>query len=106
MPSEEIELMRSQRDAWAVRLGNARTLPRELETERRYTFVPDRFRHMRTPTLLLVGASSPARELRNAMGVAAELPDARVVTLAGQQHVAMHTAPELFVDEVVRFLEQ
>ena len=105
MPHEEIELLRSQ-EAWAVRLTNARTLPRELKTEERYTFAPDRFAQMRTPTLLLVGGDSPSRELRNAEGVAAALPDARVVVLAGQQHVAMHTAPELFVAEVVRFLEQ
>jgi hypothetical protein len=32
------------------------------------------------------------------------LPDARVVALAGQQHAAMYTAPDLFVGEVTRFL--
>lgn len=106
MPLEEIELLRSQHDAWAVRLSNARTLPRELKTEERYTFVPERFRHVRAPTLLLVGADSPPRELRNANGVAHALPDARVVMLAGQQHLAMYTAPELVVAEVVRFLER
>jgi pimeloyl-ACP methyl ester carboxylesterase len=38
--------------------------------------------------------------------VAAALPDARVVVLPGQQHAAMYTAPEIFVREVVRFLEE
>jgi pimeloyl-ACP methyl ester carboxylesterase len=61
---------------------------------------------MRTPTLLLVGSDSPPRELENAGGVADGLPDARVVLLPGQQHAAMHTAPEVFVREVVRFLEE
>ena len=105
MPAAEIELLRAQRDAWAVRLANARTLPRELATEESYTFARDRFRNMRTPTLLLVGGDSPGRELRNAEGVAAALPDARVVTLSGQQHLATYTAPDLFVREVIRFLE-
>jgi hypothetical protein len=29
MPAHEVELLRSQSDAWIVRLSNARTLPRE-----------------------------------------------------------------------------
>lgn len=106
MPPEEIELLRSQRDAWAVRLANARTLPRELRTEERYTFAPERCRILRTPTLLLVGGDSPPRELENARGVADALPDARVVVLPRQQHAAMYTAPEVFVRGVVRFLEE
>ena len=35
--------------------------------------------------------------------LAASLPCARVVTLAGQGHVAMLTAPELFTTEVLEF---
>jgi pimeloyl-ACP methyl ester carboxylesterase len=96
MPTEEIELLRSQGDAWAVRLANAATLPRELRVEQGYTFKPERFQQMQTPTLLLVGSDSPRRELENAKGVADALPDARVVVLPGQQRAAMYTAPELF----------
>ena len=61
---------------------------------------------MRTPTLLLVGGDSSPREMQNANGVAEALPNAEAVVLPGQQHVAMHTAPGLFVREVVRFLDQ
>lgn len=105
MPTEELELLRSQRDAWAVRLGNAPSLPRELRVEESYIFSPERFAGMRTPTLLLVGGDSPLREQSNARGVAEALPDARVVALQGQQHAAMYSAPEAFVREVVRFLD-
>jgi pimeloyl-ACP methyl ester carboxylesterase len=35
---EDIELLRSQQDAWAVRLRNAATLPRELRGEQGYLF--------------------------------------------------------------------
>jgi pimeloyl-ACP methyl ester carboxylesterase len=104
MPVQEIEVLRAQRAAWQVRLANARTIPRELLAYERYTFVPERFETMRTPTLLLVGGASPDREMTNARGVAAGLPQARVVSLPNQQHIAMHTAPALFVDEVTRFL--
>jgi pimeloyl-ACP methyl ester carboxylesterase len=102
---EEIELMRAQHDAWTARVRNARTLLRELEAEAGYVFRPERFRKLRTPTLLLVGGESSAREMENARVVAEALPDARVAVLQGQRHAAMHTAQELFVREVVRFME-
>ena len=34
------------------------------------------------------------------------LPKAQVAEMAGQKHVAMNTAPELFVQQVTRFLLQ
>lgn len=106
LPPAELELMRSQTDAWAVRLRNAHTLPREVRSEEAYRFVAERFSSLDAPVLLLVGGESSVRELENARTVAASLADARVVVLPGQQHVAMHTAPELFVSEVVRFFEE
>ncbi len=102
---EEIELLRAQREDWAVRLRNAPTIPRELRGEQGYVFAAERFRSMRTPTLLLVGGNSPPGELENAKGVAKALPEAQIVLLPGQRHTAMITAPEVFVQEVVRFLE-
>jgi pimeloyl-ACP methyl ester carboxylesterase len=105
MPNEELELMRSQRDAWEVRLRNVPTLPRELRALRRYTFRPERFKTLQTPVALLVGEDSPPREFQNAEGVAGTLPNARVIVLPGQQHASPYTAPELFVREVVYFLE-
>jgi pimeloyl-ACP methyl ester carboxylesterase len=105
IPDDEVEVLRSQKEAWAVRLANAPATPRELRADRDYTFVPERFRSMRVPTLLLVGGDSPERELRSARGVADALPDARLAILDGQQHIAMHTAPERFVAEVLRFLK-
>ena len=104
MPPEELELLRSQRGAWAVRLGNAPSLPREMRAIERYAFEAQRFAAMRTPTLLLVGGDSPPREQANAQTVAQALPNAQVVVLPGQQHLAMYMAPDLFVSEVVRFL--
>jgi pimeloyl-ACP methyl ester carboxylesterase len=104
MSPDELELMRSQREAWAARLTNVPTLPRELRTEQGYRFEAERFGDMTAPTLLLVGGDSPQRELENARGVAAALRDARIVVMAGQTHVAMHSAPGLFIDELVEFL--
>lgn len=105
IPSAEIELLRSQRDAWEARLRNAPTVPREVRATERFAFEPERFRRMRTPTLLLVGEDSPPLELENARAVGGVLPDAGVVVLPGQGHIAMFTAPDVFVREVVRFLD-
>lgn len=104
-PPEEIKFLRSQQEDWAARLRNAPTIPREMRGEQDYLFVPERFRNLRTPTLLLVGGDSPPVELENAKGVSDALPDARVVLLSGQRHTAMITAPDVFISEVVRFLE-
>lgn len=89
-----------------MRLRNASTVPREIRATVRYSFEPERFGRMETSTLLLVGEDSAPRELETARAVAEALPAARVVVLPGQEHLAMYTAPELFVNEVVRFLEE
>lgn len=54
--------------------------------------------------MLLLGDESPAffREAIEAVDDA--LPHARVVTLPGQHHAAIDTAPDLFVGEVLAFL--
>ncbi len=106
MPEDEIEVVRAQQDAWAIRLGNISTLPRELRTETDYRFEPRRFKNMQTPTLFLVGGDSPDREMKHANGVAGALPHGHVAVMPGQQHAAMYTAPEMFVNEVVRFLNE
>ena len=50
---------------------------------------------------------SPASKAADsARGAPTALPDARVVILPGQQRTAMYTAPELFVSEVARLLEE
>ena len=105
MPPKEIELLRSQRDAWAVRLANAPTVPRELRADAGFRFQAERYQGVRAPTLFLVGGESPPREIENARSIAGAFPDARVAVLPGQQHLAMYTAPDAFVAEVVQFLE-
>lgn len=105
IPPEQIEMMRSQEDAWKVRLGNAPTVPRELRAGLDHEFQPEGYRKLQTPTLLMVGGESPDWELESANAIAEVLPDARVVELEGQGHLATYTAPEAFVEQVVSFLQ-
>jgi pimeloyl-ACP methyl ester carboxylesterase len=56
--------------------------------------------------LLVAGGDSPEFLRRSIEALAAALPTARVEVLAGQQHAAMDTAPQLFADAVLGFLAE
>lgn len=103
MPSHELELFRSS-PAWPARVAAAHTLPRELLAVELYTFDGQRFKDLQTPTLLLLGSDSPHFFKAAIEAVNSVLPDSRIVVMAGQQHIAMDTAPELFAREVIGFL--
>jgi pimeloyl-ACP methyl ester carboxylesterase len=102
-PEREIEQVR-QTPAWQARVAAAHTLPRELEADAKYRFVPERFRSMTVPTLLLTGEESPPMFREPVRLVDAALPNSRICILEGQQHLADVTAPELFVRTVLEFL--
>jgi pimeloyl-ACP methyl ester carboxylesterase len=104
MPEEELGRFRTL-PVWESRIGLAPTIPREVRVDEVYHFSPERWREMRTPTLLLLGSESPAPFRRAIEAVAAAVPDSRIVELGGQRHAAMDGAPELFVAEVLRFLQ-
>lgn len=105
MPSEEIEQIKLS-PAWPARLATAHTLPREMRAEEQYRFDAQRFKDLRTPTLLLLGGESPDFARENTQLLNATLPNSLIIELPGQQHIAMYTAPELFVHEILRFLEE
>jgi pimeloyl-ACP methyl ester carboxylesterase len=105
MPPHEFERYRSL-PAWQARLAAAHTLPREMRAEERYEFKAARFGNLHTPTLLLLGGDSPEFLKAGAEMLHAALPNSFVVVMPGQQHIAMDTAPELFVREVLVFLNE
>jgi pimeloyl-ACP methyl ester carboxylesterase len=67
-------------------------------------FEPKRFEDLNIPTLLLVGGESGVALKKPTEAVDAALPNSRIVIMPGQQHIAMYTAPDLFVRELIRFL--
>lgn len=103
MTPGEIEQFRSS-PAWQERLGLAHTLAREMRADERYVFDAQRFKDLHTPTLLLQGGDSADVLKGGTITLAAALPDSRIVVMPGQQHIAMYTAPEIFVHEVLTFL--
>ena len=91
--------------SWAGRVAAAHTIVREQRVEESYRFEPARFGDVRVPTLMLTGTESPPELAESTRMLAAALPDVRVHRLVGQGHVAMLTAPDLFVREVLGFLQ-
>ncbi len=102
MPEREVAMMRND-PVWPARLSAAHTIPRELGDED-YILDPVRFRDLTVPTLLLSGGESPDFLKAATRAVHAALPNSRIAVMPGQQHIAMKTAPELFVRLVTEFL--
>lgn len=100
---DELAIFR-ETDQWENELKTAHTLPRELNAAVWYEFDERRFAGMRTQTMLLCGSDSlpffkvAADTIENGLNRCFQR------MLPGQHHVAMDTAPELFVQAVVDFL--
>lgn len=86
MPPEAVAMMESD-PSWAHLTAIAHTLPYDLALcgDQR---IPDRVAKIAVPTLLLAGAESPAWARNSVAALAAEIPDARVRLLDGQNHAA------------------
>ncbi|MDQ6798198.1 MAG: alpha/beta hydrolase [Actinomycetota bacterium] len=102
---EEAFAFIQRRPIWPIMVDNALTLPAELRAVSDYRFDPGAFNDLDVPALCLLGQLSGPELGRVAAEVAGALPQARVVTLAGQAHGAMISAPKLFASELRRFFE-
>jgi pimeloyl-ACP methyl ester carboxylesterase len=103
MPEEELSALRAQ-PSWPARIAAAQLFPREIRAIPDRAFDRDQAAKITMPTLLLTGADSPDPAAADIQTVAAALPDAHIVVLEGQQHVADVLAPEVFAGHVVGFL--
>lgn len=103
VPADQLARMRAL-PSWPHRVAAAHTVVREVRGHDAYRLRPERFTGLSVPTLVLLGSASPAGEAESAERLVAALPGARLVTLPGQGHVAMLTAPDLFAAEVLDFL--
>jgi pimeloyl-ACP methyl ester carboxylesterase len=103
IPRNELDVLRSL-PAWQGRVAAAHTILREItQQEALPPFKPDRFKNLNIPILLMLGGESHPLYADFIKQLDAALPNSRIVVMPGQQHVAMNTAPDLFVAEVLRF---
>jgi pimeloyl-ACP methyl ester carboxylesterase len=105
MPAAELAALRAQ-PAWPARVAAAPTITRELRAIPGVAFDPALAARITAPTLLLTGSDSRDPFAADTGTVAAALPDARVVVLEGQQHVADILDPEGFAGHLVGFLRR
>ncbi len=103
IPEEELSALRAQPE-WPARVAAAHTIVREFRGPLGRGFDPAQASTISAPTLMLSGGDSPDYMKAATEFLAAALPDARVVVLEGQQHVADVLVPEVFADHVVAFL--
>jgi pimeloyl-ACP methyl ester carboxylesterase len=103
MPPDELETLRGD-PSWDARVAAAHTIPRELRCLD--TYQPDfgRFTTLDVPTLLLLGGDSPPFLVEPTRRLHASIPESRLAVMPGQGHVAMNTAPGLFLEHVLTFL--
>lgn len=102
MPEEEFAVYRGL-PTWQARIAAAYTITRESRAEQA-RFDPEQAAKITVLTLLLAGGDSPEFLKAGIDTVAASLPDARIVVIEGQQHIAIDLVPALFADHVLAFL--
>jgi pimeloyl-ACP methyl ester carboxylesterase len=103
MPEEEFAVYCAL-PAWQARIAAAHTITRESRGEQAALFDPEQAAKITVPTLLLAGGDSPDFLKAGIDTVAAALPDAHIVVLEGQQHIAIDLVPAVFAKHVVAFL--
>jgi len=92
---------------WQPMVENlARTLGYDSRVQRAFEATPEELARIHVPTLMLIGGSSTPRMQRGARTVAGGLPNAEIAEIAGQQHMAMLTAPHLFAAPIQHFLSR
>ena len=88
---------------WPRRLAAAPTIPREMAAVETHAIDLAALAARGTKTRFLLGEHSPAFLREATVRLHAALPSSDVVALAGQGHIAMDVAPDLFEREVRSF---
>jgi pimeloyl-ACP methyl ester carboxylesterase len=105
MTPDELDTIRAG-PTWPRRVAAAGTVPRELRAFGEHAFDPRAAARLRIPVLLVVGGDTPEETRADPEVVAGALPDARIEVLPGQTHIAQLSAPRLYADRVLPFLQE
>jgi pimeloyl-ACP methyl ester carboxylesterase len=105
MPQEELSEYRKL-PVWKKRIELVPTISREMKAASSFTFKPERYADIQATSLLLLGGESPDYFRRAIEDAFTGLPNCMVTVLPDQRHIAMDTAPDLFVETVVDFFKE
>ncbi len=103
LPPPAVEARRGT-PMWRDALQCARSLPYDSLIHVSFKLDAQRLAEVRIPTLLLIGGASPPAMRVGTETIARALPNAQIVEMPGQEHIAMVTAPELLAEVVKPFL--
>jgi pimeloyl-ACP methyl ester carboxylesterase len=103
VPADQVAALREW-PFWPVVLQGVEVLPREGRAIADYRFEAERFADLEVPTLVLVGEHSPTFRHEAVRELDRALPDSELRLLAGQEHVAAQSAPDLLAAEILGFL--
>lgn len=101
VPEPMVAMMKTL-PSWQQRLDAVPTLLREGAAANAWR--PDRIAGLTMPLRILVGEVSPPWLRAASLAAHAAAPASSLVELPGQAHGAMDSAPQMFIDEVRRFL--
>jgi pimeloyl-ACP methyl ester carboxylesterase len=104
IPPRQLLAMRAL-PRWKNEVKAVHTMLWELECIAQYEVQPDQFKNWQIPTLLLLGGKSPSVYRAGIERLHAILPGSKIVSLDGQAHGAMQTAPDMFLREILDFLK-
>lgn len=102
---DDIDLLRLAPN-WQDRVDASPVVYRGLRGARGYRFDAMRFADMTIPTLLLSGSESPLYLRAATKAVDEALPNSRIVVFDGHGHMAMLTATDRFIDEMLAFAHE
>jgi pimeloyl-ACP methyl ester carboxylesterase len=102
LTDQEVKELKSM-PSWPGRVAAAHTILREDTAYFTTALDPQAVAAITSPTLLLTGEDSPGFLKEDIDVLAAALPDARIVVLEGQQHVADALAPDVVADHLIAF---
>ena len=100
MSEAQLRLLRAL-PIWTLWMDAAHTLPRESRAAEGYVLEEERCSRLEVPVLLLLGGDSPPFFASAINRLHQVLPRSRVAVLPHQGHLAMSTAPALFVRELL-----
>jgi haloalkane dehalogenase len=69
------------------------------------TMLVEKHGEIRSPTLCLWGVHDPWQTIRDGERLSREIPDARLVRVENASHWIPHDTPEIFSEEITKFLE-
>jgi pimeloyl-ACP methyl ester carboxylesterase len=103
VPADQLAILRST-PFWPLLVADGESSVREWPALADLKFDPKEFSDLRIPVLLITGGDSP--DVYYTYELEKSLPNARVVVIDGQEHIAQAMAPQVFVDTVTSFVKE